>query len=97
MPVLATPRLVALVEEATVRAVAASLQEQQTTVGMRVEMAHLQPVFVGETVRAEATLERVEGRRLSFNVSAHSDQGLVAAGKVTRVVVNRDKFLGRSG
>ena len=93
VPVLATPRVVALVEEATVRAVEQSLGGGQTTVGMRIELSHLIPVLVGQTVRAEATLERVEGRRLTFTVSVNGHQGLVAAGKITRVVVDREQFL----
>jgi fluoroacetyl-CoA thioesterase len=44
-------------------------------------------------VLAEATLEKVEGRRLTFTVSATDERGLVAAGKVTRVVVDVDRFL----
>ena len=43
------------------------------------------PTAVGELVTAEATLERVEGRRLIFTVSVTDHRGLVAAGKVTRV------------
>lgn len=93
VPVLATPRIVALVEEASVIAVSPKLTAGQTTVGMRIELSHLIPVMIGKTVRAEATLERVEGRRLTFTVSVSGDQGLVAAGKVTRVVVDREKFL----
>jgi predicted thioesterase len=96
VPVLATPRVIALVEEATVKAVGPSLPASQTTVGMRVELSHLSPVLVGETVRAEATLERVEGRRLTFTVSVSGARGLVAAGKLTRVVVDREQFLDKA-
>src|SRR5436309_8511608 len=88
VPVLGTPRIVALCEEATVAAVAGSLAEGQTTVGMRVELSHLAPTNVGSKVRAEATLEKTEGRRLTFTVSVSDDHGLVAAGKITRVVVD---------
>ena len=63
---------------------------------MRVQLDHLIPVAVGVTVRAEATLERVEGRRLTFTVSVNDERGLVAAGKVTRVVVNRERFLDKA-
>ena len=66
-----------------------------TTVGMRVQLDHLIPVAVGSKVRADATLERCEGRRLTFAVSVTCDAGLVAAGKVTRVIVNRDHFMER--
>lgn len=93
VPVLATPRVIALVEEASVEAVRPRLADGQTTVGMRIELSHLLPVLVGQTVRAEATLERVEGRRLTFTVSVNGERGLVAAGKVTRVVVDRAQFL----
>lgn len=96
VPVLGTPRVVALVEEACCRALEGSLEEGQTTVGMRVELSHLIPVVVGKTIKAEATLERVEGRRLTFTVSVNGDQGLVAAGKVTRVVVDRQHFLDKA-
>lgn len=93
VPVLATPRVIALCEEASVKAVGGKLDPGQTTVGMRIELSHLIPVLVGQTVRGEATLERVEGRRLTFAVSVTGERGLVAAGRVTRVVVDREQFL----
>ena len=93
VPMLGTPRVVALVEEATVDALDGELDDKATSVGMRVQLDHLIPVPVGHKVRADATLERVEGRRLTFNVSVNSERGLVAAGKVTRVIVNRAQFL----
>jgi predicted thioesterase len=88
--------VIALVEEASVEAVRPRLTDGQTTVGMRIELSHLIPVLVGQTVRAEATLERVEGRRLTFTVSVNGERGLVAAGKVTRVVVDRGQFLDKA-
>ncbi len=96
VPVLATPRLVALCEQAAVSAVAGSLADGMTTVSTRVEIAHLAPIAVGRGVEAEATLDRIEGKRLTFNVSVHDDRGLVAAGKVTRAVVDREAFLAKS-
>jgi fluoroacetyl-CoA thioesterase len=93
VPMLGTPRVVALVEEASVAALAGRLEPDVTSVGMRVQLDHLVPVPVGVTVRAEATLERVEGRRLGFTVSVNSERGLVAAGKLTRVLVNRERFI----
>src|SRR5688572_28249124 len=94
--VLGTPRLVALFEEATMAALFGRLPAGTTTVGMRVQIDHLQPTAVGGKVFAEASLERIEGRRLTFTVSASDDKGLVAAGKVTRVVVDVEKFLAMS-
>lgn len=96
VPVLATPRLVALCEEAAIIAVGDRLPAGQTSVGMRVQVDHLAPTSVGSSVAAEATLEKVEGRRLTFTVSVTDHCGLVAAGKVTRVIVETDRFLDKA-
>ncbi|MDY7101403.1 MAG: hotdog domain-containing protein [Actinomycetota bacterium] len=93
VPVLATPLLVGLCEKATVLALEDRLEPDQTSVGMRVQLEHLQPTKVGEEVRAEALLEKIEGRRLTFTVSAHDEHGLVGVARVTRVVVDRERFL----
>ncbi len=94
--VLATPRVVALAEEATVAALAGHLGKGETSVGMRVQLDHLAPSAVGATVTADATLEKCEGRRLTFTVSIADDRGLIAAGKVTRVIVDREKFVDKA-
>jgi len=96
--VLGTPRLIALCEEAACRALEPSLagSPERTTVGVRVQFDHLVPVRVGARVKAEATLERVEGRRLTFTVSASDATGLVGCGKVTRVLVERDAFANKA-
>ncbi len=93
VPVLGTPRLIALVEEASMAAVNDQLPKGHTSVGMRVQVDHLAPTNVGSSVAAEATLEKVEGRRLTFTISVSDQCGLVAAGKVTRVVVETERFL----
>ena len=93
--VLATPRLVALFEQATIDALRGMLDEHQTSVGMRVQIDHLQPTAVGGEVSVEAALEKIEGRRMTFTVTASDAGGLVAAGKVTRVTVDKDRFMGK--
>jgi predicted thioesterase len=96
VPVLGTPRVVALCEEAAVAAVAGQLADDETTVGTRIELAHLAPVLVGSTVRATATLEKAEGKRLVFNVAVNDSFGLVAVGKITRTVVKVEQFMERA-
>jgi predicted thioesterase len=96
VPVLATPRVIALCEEASVLALEGVLVAGETSVGMRVQVDHVQPTAVGATVTAEATLEKVEGRRLTFTVHAHDARGLIAAGRVTRVVVDTERFLDKA-
>jgi fluoroacetyl-CoA thioesterase len=99
--VLATPRLIALCEEATCRVLDGALAPGRTSVASRVQFDHLAPVAPGDTVRAEATLVRVEGRRLTFTVSATVDSdrraGLVGAGRLTRVLVDEAAFLAKLG
>ena len=95
VPVLATPRLLALCESATVAAVRDHLEEGHTTVGVQVRLDHVLPSPVGRSVTAEATLDKVAGRKLFFTMSAHDERGLVAAGKVTRVIVDERAFLAK--
>ncbi|WCO65956.1 hotdog domain-containing protein [Iamia majanohamensis] len=96
VPVLGTPRLVGLCEQASLAALGPAVSPDQTTVGMRVHVDHLAPTQVGGVVTAEATLEKVEGRKLTFTVTVRDRCSLVAAGRVTRVVVDRDRFLSKA-
>ncbi len=93
VPVLATPRLIALCEEASCRALDGQLPGNCTSVAKRLQFDHLVPVGIGGKVWAETTLDRIEGRRLVFTLSVSESSGLVAAGKLVRVVVDRDAFL----
>jgi predicted thioesterase len=93
--VLGTPRLIALCEQATVSALAGSLDDGASTVGIRIQFDHLQPTPVGDEVVAEAVLEAVEGRQLTFQVSAKDSEGLVGEGTVTRAVVDVERFMSR--
>ena len=94
--VLATPRLLALCEEAAFTAVAPELAEGQTSVGMKVQLDHLAPSAVGHRVVAEAVVEKVNGRRVLFTVSVNDERGLVAVGRVTRVVVDAEGFVAKA-
>jgi fluoroacetyl-CoA thioesterase len=95
--VLATPRVVALVEEASMAAVGDALEDGQTTVGMKVQLDHLAPTALGRTVVAESTIEAISGRRITFQVSVSDDRGLVAVGRVTRVIVDVERFMDKAG
>jgi predicted thioesterase len=95
VPVLGTPRLLALAEEATVAAVAGALEPGSTTVGYRVTLEHRAPTAVGEKVSAEAVLAEVDGRSLVFRVTVTDGRGPIGEATVTRVVVDRAGFLER--
>ena len=94
--VLSTPRVVGLAEEAAVHALVGELDPGQTAVGMQVQLDHLAPTAVGHTVAAEATVEKVTGRRVTFTVSVNDERGLIAVGRVTRVVVDIERFLDKA-
>jgi predicted thioesterase len=93
VPVLGTPRVVALCEEATVAALAGRLEPGETSVGHTVQLDHVAPTRVGTKVKAEATLLKVNGRKLIFSVSVTDARGLIAAGKIQRVIVDADRFM----
>lgn len=100
VPVLATPRLIAWLEAATVDA-CPDLADDETSVGTRVDIEHLVATPLGARVEATAELIHRDGRLLRFAVTAQHDVGhgpvLIAQGHVTRVVVRRDPFLARGG
>jgi fluoroacetyl-CoA thioesterase len=96
VPVLGTPRVVALVEAATVLATARALESGETTVGVRVELDHRAPTPVGHEVVADALLVSVTGRRLVFDVTVREDDLVVAEGRVERIVVDRSRFVERA-
>ena len=95
VPVLATPRVVALIEEATLDAISASLDKSKTTVGMRVRIDHLTPISLGGNITAHAILEQVDGRRLTFSATVETEKEklLVANAIITRVIVDTEEFL----
>lgn len=96
LDVLATPRLLAWCEHATLQALAGRLDDASSTVGTRVELAHLRASRVGAAVVVRADLVYVDGRLLRFEVLAEDGDGAVLGhGQVTRVVVDRARFLAR--
>jgi predicted thioesterase len=97
LAVLGTPRLLAWCEAATCAAIAPSLGADSTSVGTRVSLEHLAASPVGERLQVEATIAYVDGRLVRFTVAAShlSDGRVVGTGEVTRVVVDRERFLAR--
>jgi fluoroacetyl-CoA thioesterase len=100
VPVLATPRLIAWMEAATVDAVAGALPDGATTVGTAVEVDHVAASSLGASVMVSATVEGVEGRSLRFDceaVQTHPDgsSSVIGHGSITRAIVDRERFLAR--
>ncbi len=96
VPVLGTPAVIALAENATIAALAEFLEQSETTVGVRIEIDHSATASVGDEVVATAKVSSVEGKRIIFDVECHSGTRLVAQGTITRVLVERVSFIARA-
>ena len=97
LAVLGTPRLLAWCEAATCAAIEPSLAARRTSVGSRVSFEHLAASPVRERVSVTATVVYVDGRLVRFEVVAShvADEKVIGQGEVTRVVVDRERFLAR--
>jgi len=96
VPVLGTPRVLALAEAATVAATARQIPGGITTVGTRAEVEHRAATPVGRTVTALATLAKVDGRRLVFEVVVRDGETMVAEVRVERVLLDRQRFIAKA-
>ena len=95
MEVFATPAMVALMENAAMRAVAEALPEGATTVGSEMNCSHIKPSKLGAKISATAVLTAVEGRKLTFTVGATDETGIIGEGVHVRFVVDRERFLAK--
>ncbi len=101
LPVLGTPRLLALAEAACVAAVAPQLEPGQTTVGAAISLEHRRPSPLGTAIEVQAELTDVHGRKLFFMFIAYGpgtgDEAVIGAGTIERVLVDADRFLAKAG
>ena len=97
LAVFATPAMVALMENAAMRAVAEYLPEGATTVGTEMNCAHLKASKLGATITATAVLKEIDGRKLTFTVGASDEQGMIGEGVHVRFIVDRERFMAKLG
>ena len=95
MPVLATPAMMALMENAAMLAVAPHLPQGSTTVGGHIASSHVKPSQLGDTVTATATVTRVDGKKIEFRVEARCGDVLLGEGSHLRFIVDKEKFMSR--
>ncbi|MGD2051374.1 MAG: hotdog domain-containing protein [Acidimicrobiia bacterium] len=93
VPVLATPRILALAEQAAVAAIADQLAPGDTSVGVSAEIRHLQPSPIGSTVEANAAVVSTDERSIAFSFTVRMGGEIVAEGAHRRVVVARERFV----
>ena len=92
LKVLATPKMLALIEKAAADLVEENLPEEWTSVGISLNVAHTAPTPVGMQIRAEAELVELDGRKIIFEVAAFDECGEIGCGRHERFIVNREKF-----
>lgn len=94
--VYATPCMAALMEGAACEALEGCLGEDQTTVGIALNLKHVAATPVGMEVRAEAEVTAVEGKIISFNITAYDEAGKIGEAQHKRAIVNSQKFLDKT-
>jgi predicted thioesterase len=92
VPVLSTPMLIQLVEEAAMQSVAHALDPDEITLGTHVDLAHLAATPVGLIVRTEVEILKFDGRRIEYAFTAFDEREKIAEGTHERYVTSRDKF-----
>ena len=92
LDVFATPAMIGLMENAAMTAVENELPEGSSTVGAHISTSHVKPSKLGATIKATAVLEEIDGRKLTFKVSASDDDGLIGEGMHIRYIVDIERL-----
>ncbi|MGN0981925.1 MAG: thioesterase family protein [Candidatus Limivicinus sp.] len=93
LPVFSTPHMIALMEKASMAAIAPCLEEGQGSVGTHVDVSHLAATPVSMTVRAESELVAVDRRMMTFHVTAYAGEELIGEGSHQRCLIMNDRFM----
>ncbi|MBQ9991435.1 MAG: thioesterase family protein [Lachnospiraceae bacterium] len=96
LPVLATPQMIALMENTAYKSVTSFLEEGQGTVGTRISVSHLAATPVGMEVSFETLVTEVDRKRLVFTVKAYDVCGLIGEGEHERFIIDNERFLAKA-
>lgn len=97
MPVLATPAMMALMENAAMLAITDVLPEGCTSVGGHIVSSHLRPSKIGDMITAIAEVTKVDGKKVEFKVAAYSGDTLLGEGTHLRFIVDKERFMSKLG
>ena len=95
LDVFATPAMIGLMENAAMTAVENDLPEGSSTVGAHISTSHIKPSKMGAKIKATAVLEEIDGRKLTFKVSAYDEDGLIGEGTHIRYIVDIERFMAK--
>ena len=96
LDVFATPAMIALMERTAMESVAEYLAEDEATVGTAVNVQHLSATPIGCTVTCQSELTEIDGRKLTFKVTASDNKGVIGEGIHTRFIIKTEKFLAKA-
>lgn len=97
LPVLGTPMMMALMENAAMMAAKEILQEGESTVGGFISSSHIKPTGLGQTITATAELTKQDGKKLTFKVYAADKDGMIGEGEHVRFIIDKTKFMKKVG
>ena len=96
VPVFATPYMIALMENAAVNALTPYMEENQGSVGTHLDVSHDAATPIGMKVWAEAEVTAVDGKALTFSVTAYDEAGIIGKGTHNRFIITVDRFLAKA-
>ena len=96
LPVLATPRMILMIETTAVECLAPYMEEGRTSVGTLVDVAHVSASPVGSEVVCSVEVVEVDRARVRFSVTVTDAAGEVGTGFHERFVVSPDKFMAKA-
>ena len=95
LPVFGTPFLLALMEEATCNSLEGRLEDGRSSVGVSMEVQHSAASPVGIKVWAESELTKIDGKMLTFTVTAYDEAGVIGTASITRCIIRSESFVAR--
>jgi fluoroacetyl-CoA thioesterase len=91
--VFATPAMVGLMENTAHTSIQEFLPQGMVTVGIEINVKHIKATPLGMKVTCNSVLEKVEGKRLFFNVEAFDEVGKIGEATHIRYIVDAVKFV----
>ena len=96
VPVFATPYMIALMENAASTSLLPYLAADEGTVGTHLDVAHTSATPIGMKVWADAVVTAVDGKKITFEVSAFDVAGEIGRGTHERFIIRPEKFLAKA-
>lgn len=96
LPVFATPSMIGLMEQAAADSIQPYLEPGQGSVGIHLDVSHESATPVGLKVWAESEVTAVDGRQITFSVTAYDEAGRIGSGRHTRALIDNERFMAKA-